>query len=253
MKSFKKVLVGIDLYHFNPDLIRYVDNFVRLGTVEEVHYVFVRDRYVVDDLEEETQLELSDFYDSLTDYHLEQRIREVCEKPHRAKFHVLENYSPLFPILKFAKEIDCDLLIIGKRSSGDSSMTESFVRKAPCSTLVVPENASCFVSRVLVPIDFSEYSMEAFEIGAELAVNANLKRLLLAHVYSVPRGYRKVVSSMKQLEKTLETAAEKELEGFLKELNTHDLHIDWNCERGNKPYRSLLDLCASREIDLLVM
>lgn len=86
-----------------------------------------------------------------------------------------------------------DLIVAGTRGRTGlarmflGSVCEMILRHAPCSVLAIPQGASAApFGRVLCPIDFSESSRHALELGATLAKSSEPSVTLL-HVIEPPR------------------------------------------------------------------
>jgi nucleotide-binding universal stress UspA family protein len=103
--------------------------------------------------------------------------------------------SPASFILEYAEENDIDLIIMGthgRRGFGHlflGSIAEEVVRLAPCPVFTVREReepmAAAKLSRILVPIDFSEHSRKALSHAKEIASTYGA-RLQLLHVIEEP-------------------------------------------------------------------
>lgn len=65
-----------------------------------------------------------------------------------------------------AMEMPADLLVVGARSHVTA---RRIAMLAPCSVLMIPDCAVLGLSRILVPVDFSEASADAVKIGTALA------------------------------------------------------------------------------------
>lgn len=85
----------------------------------------------------------------------------------KINFHVADG-DLLTETLTFIKNnVDIDLIIVGRKEPQNTrrKFIEKLIRKAPCSTLVVPQGASGLIDHVLIPIDFSNYSDDNFNMG----------------------------------------------------------------------------------------
>lgn len=92
-------------------------------------------------------------------------------------------------LLHWIQVQNAQLLILGRRAGklGSSSRSIRIARLAPCQVLLVPESHSWKpVRRVLLPVDFSDYS----ELGIRAAARIpGLKELVCLNVYEVPSGF----------------------------------------------------------------
>ena len=68
---------------------------------------------------------------------------------------------------------ELDVVVVGRRlpseQVGIGAAFSKLARKCPCSVLVVPSHARVHLSRMLVPVDFSEHSKLALEQAIDVA------------------------------------------------------------------------------------
>lgn len=96
-----------------------------------------------------------------------------------SEISVVRDVTPSAAILRYASEIDADLLVVGTHGRSGvarlllGSVAEGLVAAAPCPVLTVPERASDTSpspeAPVLVAVDFSERSRAALIAGRALA------------------------------------------------------------------------------------
>lgn len=87
-------------------------------------------------------------------------------------------------IIAYAREASIDVALVGHRHGARSrSLARRLARQAPCSILMVPDGATPSVSRVLVPVDFSDGSRLALAAGLELCRAYGAIELMLLNVY----------------------------------------------------------------------
>jgi nucleotide-binding universal stress UspA family protein len=93
---------------------------------------------------------------------------------------VVRGYSPAEEIIRFASENEFDLIVMGTHGRTGirhlllGSVAERVVRSANCPVLTVGKTHAEMVrrmsyQRILVPLDFSQYSKHALNYGVELA------------------------------------------------------------------------------------
>lgn len=74
-------------------------------------------------------------------------------------------------VLKDAAETYADLLVLGKRAKENSQavFVKNIIRKIKSNALVIPEKAKHSLNKILVPIDFSPYSIKALHTAIGIA------------------------------------------------------------------------------------
>jgi len=104
--------------------------------------------------------------------------------------------EPWVKIVEVAEaDPDIDLVILGTHGRTGlgrvflGSVAEMVVRHAPCSALVIPNEAEASAfARILCPIDFSESSRRALDLALELEPTS-ARTVTLLHVVEPPRVY----------------------------------------------------------------
>ena len=169
--------------------------------------------------------------------------------------YVVAEGSPLIELLRRAKEYDIDLIVMRKRREPTASGTlfEKLARKAPCSVLFVPEGSKAWFTEILVPVDFSENSMDAMEVAVALALAAGLKEIHCLHVYSVPLGYYKTGKSHEEFAEIMKGHAEKNLQEFMKKVDLKGLTATPIFKLEKREHKGIKQVIKEHEIYLLVI
>lgn len=185
MHRLRHVVVALARTPADAGLIRYAAMPARLGSIEELRFVHVlparagsagspEHGRTLAQLETEVAATLSD---------LPAGLRVCCD--------VLS--GPLVErLLAFADEQETDLIIVGHRPNrpGHRSLARQLAMRAPSSVWMVPDGSAAALSRILVPVDFSEHSLDTVRVatslaraaGAEcLATHVRLRNVMVAH------------------------------------------------------------------------
>lgn len=133
-------------------------------------------------------------------------------------------------ILDYIAEHDIDLVVMGTHGRRGlrrlllGSVAEEMVRLAPCPVLTVPEHsktaAETRIERILVPIDFSQYSKLALQYALNFA-RLHKARLQLLHVIEeavYPDFYLPLMPSGTMVTEKLREQAEDRLKALLAEM-----------------------------------
>ena len=201
---------------------------------------------------------------------LETLVAQAKERIPSVQCHLLEG-MPAEQITTFAMDSHADLLITGTHGSTGvnrifmGSVAERIVCLAPCPVLTirsdekgatepgnVPEEGKRSVpTHLLVPVDFSDCSLAAFEYAAQIAkwfdASVTLLHALEPLSYSLDFNLTHPIE-MKQLRQKIETRL-LELAEILKREG-----ISANYQLGDKPaVETILKTSAETHVDLLVL
>jgi nucleotide-binding universal stress UspA family protein len=127
--------------------------------------------------------------------------------------------DPLEEILKDAEDIGADLVVIGQRTETEAHgiLAKNLVRKVKGNALVVPDQATDSIKKILIPIDFSANSIRALQ--AAIAMNKRLYKpaeLICLNVYDMPNlSVYKTGKTREQLKNMLEEDRNNAFKAFL--------------------------------------
>jgi nucleotide-binding universal stress UspA family protein len=175
---------------------------------------------------------------------------------------------PSKEVLALAEADDVDLIVIGTAGKTGlehvllGSTAERVIRMSPCPVLAVRaerpgvESGSQrirpgAIGNVLIPVDFSDCSLDALEYGVVVARQAKASVTLLHVLEPVSYGldFTLTLPSSRQHQRE---AVEERLAGVVGALDA--LHV--KCEyvvRGGLPNDSILEVARTRQADMIVM
>ena len=162
---------------------------------------------------------------------------------------------PLDELLNFVRGKDIDLVMNNGRNPETHSieMAEKLARKAPCSVLVVPQDKTAAIHKVLVSVDFSENSEDAIDVGIAYASAAGLSEISCLHAYSVPLGYYKTGKSSEEFAEIMLKNAESQFETFIKKFDLKGLTAKPVFVLNPSPEEAIEKTVQSGHYDLLVL
>ncbi|MGQ0554769.1 MAG: universal stress protein [Nitrospiraceae bacterium] len=176
---------------------------------------------------------------------------------------------PSEEVLAVARAEGTELIVVGTRGKSGlehvllGSTAERIIRKAPCPVWAVPmerhcadgstsiEKPSTTPKRVLVPVDFSDCSLDALEYGALIAQRSNASLKLLHVLEPESCGLDFTLPHMAQRESS-KAAITKRLSDFVSTLTSLGLASDFLMS-GGLPADSILDAARSQSVDVIVM
>lgn len=226
MENYQKILVCLDQTARDISLIKAVSKICELSPREVTFINVLRDF----NLPKEMKKEFPKFIDKA----LKERKKEIREsiKEHFSWPNVDVNIEILQgqltkAILKFAKHNDIDLIISGRKNKESMGLVRSrLARRANCSFLMVPEGSSFDLERILVPIDFSEYSRIALLNAINLAKFVPHEVEIYAqNIYQVPTGYHYAGKTFEEFAVIMRENAMKDFQSFIRTVDTDGKEI----------------------------
>jgi nucleotide-binding universal stress UspA family protein len=267
MYRFNRLMVGLVLSDMDEAKIRYASLVSRLTSSEEITFIHVRSAFDVKaDLSDESPAAVSQLSHKL----IGERMRELvakycvyCPVGVKIEYEIFDE-SPMIDIelLRRIKQKKIDLIVVGK-ISGEFTAKETvpvkITRKAPCSALYIPRGswpggAKPSDTRILVPVDFSDNSMDAMQLAIDFATEYEITDISCVHVFDVPLGYYKRGKSYEEFSEIMRKNAEKKLAEFRKLFDFKGIAISSDLLRlEDKHYKAILDEVEQRKINLLII
>ena len=253
MYRYKHLLVGLNINDQDSKLIRFASLVSRMAESEQVTFVHVfrapADMSDVDpDYEATLQTAIAELREDL-----ERVVNLYFEGPPETQVHCeLIEGTPLTELLQMARTQDMDLILVGKDRYG-GTLAEKLARKAPCSVMIIPPNTRPSISKVLVPIDFSDHATDAMDAAVAFSDAAGLEELHPLHVYSVPTGYFKAGMSYDESAVAACKHAVKHYQNFIKTIDLRSLKATPDFVLGADIPHSILEAVHEQKGDLLVL
>ncbi len=162
--------------------------------------------------------------------------------------------DPLTEILNFAKKDHADLLIVGRKNvaEGSANITRKLARKALCSVLAVPENSSAKIKKMLIPIDFSEYSTIALDRAFRLAKKIPLEITCL-NIYTLPNGYLASGKSTEEYSEIMKQNAKKRFKQFIRPFDIDKVKIScrFQLDQNNAAAKIIFNIALVEGADMI--
>ena len=200
-------------------VLQYIAMMETLLDFQELHLVHVINHHHLPH-------SIKEVFPSLTDDH-EKEVEEQIERMVKVHFNELgcipviqvHHGNGVDKILDWAANHDMDLIVFGKKTSmkGSGVLPGRVVKVSHCSVLFVTENPPSTISKVVIPIDFSSFSVMAIDACRKIAKNAKAE-ILFQHSYSVPTGYHTTGKSYEEFAAIMEKHARKDFKRFRKEV-----------------------------------
>jgi len=176
---------------------------------------------------------------------------------------VLTGESPAEEIARYAKEHDMDLIVMGTHGRTGlehfllGSVAEKVLQIAPCPVLTVRLREDVEVQpylNIVVPIDFSEYSMKAFRYGVSLArqFEANLELLHVLDRPVQPEYYHEGEPPGRAKKDALRERSHEMLRKIVAEYDAGDVATETRVVAG-RAYSAICKYAEKNQTDLIIM
>ncbi len=237
MHRFTRLAVALSRTDTDPALLRYTSTIARVGATVEVRFVHVLSPDVTDAdgvrraMGADVAAHFTGVPPSIT------RSFEVLHGPR------------LDQLLEHTAATQTDLLFLGHRQDhpGRAALARRLAMKAACSVWMVPEGSPAAVTRVLVPIDFSEPSGDALRVGTSLAQLTGAECLAL-HVY-----FNSARASFEEYRRILRGEEQKALDAFVASLNLPGPRPTPVFEESANVAHAINRVAVARACDLVVL
>lgn len=190
MDTPKTLLVSLDLTELDTNLLQYA---AHLSEVLPVHKVLLIHNILIEEPPQELKTlypELEEPIDQLVKREIEEKADEFLPgKNLEVDIKIFQN-AAITSIVKWVNRQPIDISLVGKKSEleGEGIFAAKFLRLTTHAVMLIPENATAQVSRIVAPIDFSKNAIEIVRATYALAqpMDADIKFL---HVYTLPPQY----------------------------------------------------------------
>ncbi len=226
MESLNKWLVGLDLTDLDQSIIKYTK--LMSDVLHPQHIEFV---YIAHILSDSVHIHMPNSmkYPSHEELlqSIEKEVFKCFSENDRISCRILEG-TVKFDLWRESYIKDIDLFIAGSKQKhkGRGLIPQKFVRKSFCSVLFIPENAPNKISKIWVPVDFSESSGEALTWALQISQEVDPPAQVQAHhVYQLPNAYYYEGSPRDEIMRAIKLEAENHYLEFAKQYNPNTLPL----------------------------
>ncbi|MFC1561573.1 universal stress protein [candidate division KSB1 bacterium] len=177
----------------------------------------------------------------------------------------VKGYSVAEEILAYEKKNKADMIVMGTHGRRMlshfilGSVAEKTVRLSTCPVMTVNMSGKFFdivddFKRILVPLDFSEYSKAGLKYGIEIArkFGAHLDIIHVFEAYSHPMMYLYGAESILEFNPDIKNKSEKIIEKEVESIDPGFKQFTPFVADG-KPNREIISHAEKRDIDLIVL
>ena len=259
----REMMVALKLESTDQAVLDYLDFFSSKIPIRSVYFEHVLpaiDLYSPNQSEDKqlmTHYELNmEAIESMRD---QLEAHPISERVEHFGFEVQKG-NPLEELLKNADEVMTDLLVIGQKADTNSHgiLARNIARKVATHALIVPEKSEPKLSRILVPIDFSEYSVRALRMALSIqeAISEEVK-VEAVHIYQMPDlSIHKIPKTFEQFKSMVESDRKEAFEHFLStHLEGYEEQVKLHLveQKGPGIARFIMNYANENGADLIVM
>lgn len=254
MKQFHKVMVGMDLSSMDEILLLNVKHLMSVLEIEKIYFVHVaKDLSLPEDIKKTYPNLLAPVDETIRSGIIhEVKVAEMENIPHEV---LVKEGNPMDTILRWCKIKDVDLLIMGRKpeAAGSGSLAKNLAHRAPTSILFIPEMANIQeINRILVPVDFSDYSLLTLQLAHAIAKGVTAK-ISCCHLYEVPAGYSKTGKSHTDFAKIMLEHAKKDFKKFIEKAGFGDISCEFILKDEKSEANYIVSLAEQHNIDFIIM
>ena len=259
MYPIKKVLVGLDQSEMDPTLIRFANFIAKSSPTTDICFVnVIRDLNVPDEIKKKfpelagsASIEKTEYLRSIVQEHLDPTLNV------NLKF-ITKQGQAAKKILKVSREEEIDMVVIGRKRTlkGSGVLSQRLARRVECSLLIVPESSEPQLKKVLVPSDFSEYSIIAMEEAVAISARRDFKvDIICQNVYTVPGGYHYTGKSYEEFALIMEKNAKENYKKFIKKVDTKGVKIKpvYSLDSDDDPVEDIFQMTKETKADSLII
>lgn len=253
----QRLLVSLDLTEMDPVLLRYAGFLAR--TLRPAHVYFMHaveidpERHSLRDVLPDQEMPLED----LIREEIQQQVHQYFMGPddQKTSIHLLSGDATL-NILKWANSEMVDLILMGKKTRfrGNGIYGGKIVRLSQTGVMFVPESSRNQIDKILVPVDFSSYSVMALRYALDLAERLGAE-VSCQHVYQLPVSYFPVIRDQQEVRDEARKQADREYRRFLKafDLTPEQVPCYYSIEDGQGIAHHIYTHAISLQPDLMVV
>jgi nucleotide-binding universal stress UspA family protein len=257
MYNLKRIVISVDLTDLDEEVIRYASTVSQIMDADTIYFVHVAQTLdLPDNLDEHYRNVLAPL-----DETIEHEVKLLVEKyfsfqdSTQTTINVLEG-KPTDELLKYARQKDADLIILGKSEESNKKVQLSKIAElSSCSTLFVPHDADIKIDKIAVALDFSEYAKMALEQALKFKEESDNVTIYGHHIYQIPKGYSKTGKSYAEFSKIMEENARKDSQKFFKKYSLEEdvCEMRYQLSEDTKIDDELFDFAQKQGVDLLII
>lgn len=220
--SVRQMLAGLEMDTATESVLRYLDFFTAAIPVKALRILHVIPRFeLFEGLNKPGAVRESPLgMNKAIHEELSRRIQLHPLYKHTEVATDLREGNALEQLLTESDDIRADLVVIGQNAAPQehSTLAANLLRKTKADVLLIPEGAKASISHLLVPIDFSRYSVQALKKA--LAIRQTLKhpvKITCVHVFELPNLNIYLVEKIEDVRQLIREDRTAAMQDFLRQ------------------------------------
>ena len=186
--QLRRLVAGLSLDSTDVQLLKYLEFFAGKVSIERAAFLHVIPQFYVFQNQElmSRELEIQDAVEE----RMEKLLEESIDLDLLGEVELeIRHGDVLKELLAEINTQDADVALIGQDADTDvhGIKAKKMARRVSCNSLVIPSNATPGISRIMVPIDFSDHAAQALRTA--LAIQNSFGEeveIICVHVYEMP-------------------------------------------------------------------
>ncbi len=221
MDRYKNILVALNLTKMDKPVIQYASIIGNMAHAENIYFMYVNRGLNIPEEIMVQYPQLRPFKD-ISESTMQEKAVSDFEKHSIEKLHFnAVAGNPIKELLLHITNKDIDLVVVGRKSDsrGTRMLPLKITRKATCSVLVIPEDITPAIKKILVPIDFSKNSAKALNVAIAIASTQPNATIQCLHIYELPIGYSKTGKSPEEFAEIMRANTVKSYNKFISKID----------------------------------
>lgn len=260
MLHTKEVSIAVDLSKMDEVIMKYTQNLAYQLNIEKVNLIHVVPSMLSPESKDVPMRKALGLGFDLTKRiisHIQTSSEEIFNNGIKTDINVFEG-RPYQILLETAEDSDTDLLVVGKKLQSDFSGIQSHnvVRQFKGYVLYVPEDVKMNISRISVPMDFSDYSARALKAAIGIADRMKNCSVKAVHALNgIPKNYYLDLKTKSDIRNQMLTNAEEAWKFFLAKngFKKDVVPIDYTGDINATHARLLNDYFSANDTDMVIM
>lgn len=239
--GFYSVTVPLALNHEDAALLRYAARLASLGIGKEFNFLHV--------------ITAQDKKDNPTPARLlkkrmEEEVKRYFNGDATLNYQAIEGTSRMDELVQFSEETKSDLILLGHRIHREDqrSLARHLAMITSCSVWMVPEDYKAEITKIMVPVDFSEPSADCLSQAVEVARLNNLSECLALHVFFDPSVIR-----YEEHDEIILGQEEEAFDKFIAPIDTNGITVKPLFEESSNVVHAVLRQAEENNVDLIVL
>ncbi len=254
MITYNKILVCLDLTPEDESIIKNAAEIAKAAGTKEVIFInILMDFNLPDTLKKEFPDLLPTALKERKD-ELQQSVDQYFDCSGVSSKIIIRQGNETKEILSASIEEGTDLIVLGRKKESDSVLSTRITRRAACNLLIIPAGTHLTFDKILVPVDFSNYSELAVKTAKTLSQGKE-REVYLQNVYNVPSSYRYSGKTYEEFAAIMEENSEKDLAGLIRIATGDDKSFIpvHTLDDGHNVTKLVINEAKKRKANLIVM